>query len=133
MDEVLFLDIEADRKGHLTDFGALRGTFELHEPNCSNLAKWIQRSSVICGHNIIKHDIPELKARLGEALFVDKKYIDTLLWSPLLFSENPYHSLVKGYKIVNDTDANNPLSDCKLTKKLLLDELNAFHSLGDDY
>ena len=66
MDEVLFIDVEADRKGKLTDFGALRSIHELHEPHSDNLAKWIQRSEVICGHNIIKHDIPELKARLGD-------------------------------------------------------------------
>ena len=132
MDDVLFIDIETDRNGKLTDFGALRSTFELHEPHSNNLEKWIQRSEVICGHNIIQHDIPMLKERLGDELFTGKNYIDTLLWSPLLLSKNPYHHLLKGYKIVNDTDVNNPLSDCKLTKKLLLDELNIFHGLSDD-
>src|SRR5690606_23334981 len=70
-----------------------------------------------------------LENKLGKDIFHNKRIVDTLLWSPLLFSENPYHKLVKGYKIVNERDINNPLSDCKLTRQLLLEELNRFNEI----
>jgi len=133
MKDVLFIDIETDRKGEITDCGALFQGQELHEKHTTRLETWIDEATIICGHNILAHDIPELKKILTEELFEGKRYIDTLLWSPLIFSENPYHHLVKGYKIVNDTDANNPLSDCKLTKELLLDELVGFRNLEESY
>ena len=133
MKDVLFIDIETNRKGEITDYGALFQGQELHDKHTTRLETWINEATIICGHNILAHDIPELKNILGDQLFEGKKYIDTLLWSPLIFSENPYHHLVKGYKIVNDTDANNPLSDCKLTKELLMDELIGFKNLDESY
>lgn len=132
MQDLLFIDIETDKNGKLSDFGALRGEHELHERHIHTFKRWIERSEIICGHNIVLHDIPELKKEVGDAPFVGKKYVDTLLWSPLIFAQNPYHKLVKGYKIVNSDYVNNPLSDCKLTRNLLYDELNAFHKLSDD-
>ncbi len=133
MDQILFLDIETNQEGRIVDYGALFNGNELHEKHSSRLETWIAEADVICGHNVVRHDIPRLSKQLGENLFSGKELIDTLLWSPLLFTKNPYHHLVKGYKIVNDTDANNPLSDCKLTKELLLDELNAFNELDDSF
>ncbi len=130
MQNILFLDIETDRNGKPTDFGAVYNGQELHEKHTAQLEQWIAAANYICGHNIIAHDIPELKKLLGTDLFEGKTYIDTLLWSPLLFAQNPYHKLVKGYKIVNDGEVNNPLSDCKLTRNLLIDELNAFDKLA---
>ncbi|NOQ74046.1 MAG: RecQ family ATP-dependent DNA helicase [Crocinitomix sp.] len=129
MQNILFLDIETNQKGKIVDYGALFSGQELHEKHTTKLERWIAEAEYICGHNIIQHDIPELKKILCEEIFLGKKYIDTLLWSPLLFALNPYHKLVKGYKIVNEADANNPLSDCKLTRELLIDELNSFSKL----
>jgi ATP-dependent DNA helicase RecQ len=129
MKNILFIDIEVNKKGQIDDYGALFNGQELHEKHTARLEKWISQAEYICGHNIIAHDIPELQKILGTEIFEGKKYIDTLLWSPLLFAQNPYHHLVKGYKIVNESEANNPLSDCKLTKSLLIDELNAFQKL----
>lgn len=131
MNNILFLDIETNNKGKIVDFGATFKGQELHEKHSTRLEKWISEADYICGHNIIAHDIPELKKICGSEIFEGKKYIDTLLWSPLVFAENPYHKLVKGYKIVNESDANNPLSDCKLTNSLLIDELSAFNKLSE--
>jgi len=39
------------------------------------------------------------------------------------------HQLFKGYKIVNHTNANNPLSGCKLTKERLMNEFVGFRNL----
>jgi ATP-dependent DNA helicase RecQ len=50
----------------------------------------------------------------------DKPVIDTLFLSPLAFPENPYHRLVKNYKLLRDS-LNDPLADAKLALSLFLD------------
>ena len=129
MEDILYLDIETDKKGKPRDFGAVMGTKELHEKHVTRLSAWIEEANYICGHNIIAHDIPVLEKMLAKDIASDKQLIDTLLWSPLIFSENPYHHLVKGYKLINESDVNNPLSDSKLTRGLLNDELNGFGAM----
>ena len=123
MKDILFLDIECDQKGVPRDFGAVYGSKELHERSPSKLGEWMDSASILCGHNIITHDLPILE-KLLDTSYSKKTVIDTLLWSPLIFSQNPYHSLVKGYKIVNEEDINNPLSDAKLTNTLLKNQHN---------
>jgi ATP-dependent DNA helicase RecQ len=130
MHNILFLDIETNPKNKSVDYGAIFNGQELHERHTRKLKEWIRQANYICGHNIIKHDIPELKTKLGEGIFRDKKYIDTLLWSPLLFVKRPNHKLTKGYRIVNPSEVNNPLSDCKLTEDYLIKELNRFNALS---
>ena len=130
--KILYIDIESSKNGKINDVGAIFNGQELHEKHLTKLEIWINKAEYICGHNIVAHDIPLIEKVLGNQIFRDKKVIDTLLWSPILFSDNPYHKLVKGYKIVNDSDYNNPLSDCKLTKQLLIDELNKFNELDDE-
>lgn len=132
INKILYIDIETSKNGKINDVGALFNGQELHEKGLTKLEKWINEAEYICGHNIVAHDIPLIENVLGENTFKGKKIIDTLLWSPILFSDNPYHKLVKGYKIVNDSDYNNPLSDCKLTKVLLGDELNRFNELDQN-
>ncbi|MBC8753909.1 RecQ family ATP-dependent DNA helicase [Kordia sp. YSTF-M3] len=129
--KILYIDLETTLQGKIKDVGALFNRQELHGNDFAKLTTWIQEADYICGHNIVAHDIPILKKKLGVEIFHHKKLVDTLLWSPIIFNENPYHKLVKGYKIVNDSDYNNPLSDCKLTKILLSEELNAFNTLKD--
>ena len=129
INKILYIDIETTKQGKIKDIGALFNGQELHESQLTKLKNWINKAEYICGHNIVAHDMPLLERVLGNEIFKNKKIVDTLLWSPLLFSDNPYHKLVKGYKIVNDSDYNNPLSDCKLTKQLLIDELNRFNEL----
>lgn len=129
MQNILFIDIETNPKKNRVDYGATFKGQELHETNISKLEQWIREAKYICGHNILNHDIPELKNKLGDQIFSDKKYIDTLLWSPLLFVKRPNHKLTKGYRIVNPSEVNNPLSDCKLTENYLVQELNRFKEL----
>ena len=129
INKILFVDLETTKQGKIKDVGAIFNGQELHENRLIKLKTWIEQAEYICGHNIVAHDIPILESVLGNDIFIDKKIIDTLLWSPILFSDNPYHKLVKGYKIVNDSEYNNPLSDCKLTQQLLFDELNQFNAL----
>ncbi|WP_420573081.1 RecQ family ATP-dependent DNA helicase [Kordia sp.] len=130
--KLLYIDIETTQKGKIKDVGALFAGEKLHTSSATELRSWIAAADYICGHNIIAHDIPLLAKVLGNEIFKHKRIVDTLLWSPILFNENPYHKLVKGYKIVNDSDYNNPLSDCILTEELLNNELNKFQELPYD-
>lgn len=130
MNNILFLDIETNPKSKSVDYGAIFNGQELHERNTRKLEQWIKAAKYICGHNILNHDIPELKKKLGDQIFINKKYIDTLLWSPILFVKRPNHKLTKGYRIVNPSEVNNPLSDCKLTEAYLIKELNRFNELS---
>ncbi len=130
MQNILFLDIETNPKSKSVDYGAVFNGQELHERHTAKLEQWIKAATYICGHNILNHDIPELKRKLGEHIFEHKKYIDTLLWSPILFVKRPNHKLTKGYRIVNSSEVNNPLSDCKLTETYLIKELNRFNALS---
>jgi ATP-dependent DNA helicase RecQ len=130
MQNILFLDIEKNPRNNEVDYGATFMGKELHERNSNKLEHWIRESKYICGHNILNHDIPELKKKLGNQIFHEKKFIDTLLWSPLLFVKRPNHKLTKGYRIVNASEVNNPLSDCKLTEDYLIQELNRFNGLS---
>lgn len=130
MQNILFLDIEVNPKTDtIKDYGATFKGQELHERNSNRLEQWVKEAKYICGHNIIKHDVPKLKSKLGEEIFIGKKLIDTLLWSPILFVKRPNHKLTKGYHIVNASEVNNPLSDCKLTEDYLIKELNRFNEL----
>lgn len=130
--KLLYIDIETTQQGKIKDVGALLGDLKLHTHKVEELKSFILAAEYICGHNIIAHDIPLLAKVLGNEIFQHKIMVDTLLWSPILFNENPYHHLVKGYKIVNDSDYNNPLSDCILTEELLNEEQNAFKLLSEE-
>jgi ATP-dependent DNA helicase RecQ len=78
----------------------------------------------ICGHNIIKHDIPCLERSL-EISFNNASAIDTLYLSPLLFPKKPYHKLLKDDKLQTD-ELNNPLNDALKAKDLFFEEVTAF-------
>jgi ATP-dependent DNA helicase RecQ len=93
------------------------------------LRKWIGEAEVLCGHNMVRHDAPVLRAKLGDEALHGKVLVDTLLWSALLYADRPYHKLVKGYHLVQEDDVHNPLSDAKLCRDLLRQELAAFHQL----
>lgn len=125
--EPLFIDLEVDGR-RLADVGAVQGARELHEKKALQLEDWIRSVNIVCGHNIVKHDAPFLQKYLKRDVFAGKQLVDTLFWSALLFPERPYHKLVKGYHLINDEE-NNPLSDAKLCRILLQEELGVFAQL----
>jgi len=78
----------------------------------------------VVGHNVRRHDLPALaQAWPGLALHA-LPVLDTLELSPLAFPENPYHRLVKDYRLVSDA-RNDPLRDATLASELLADALSA--------
>ena len=69
-----------------------------------------QGASFVLGHNVIDHDLPILKQQAPHLALHGLPVIDILRLSPLAFPQNPYHRLVKDYKLIRDS-LNSSLSD----------------------
>lgn len=85
----------------------------------------------LVGHNIIEHDLPILKRVNTNLEFLKLPIIDTLQLSPLAFPKNPYHRLLKDYKLIR-SELNSPLHDCEATHSLLIEQLEAFHTFSTE-
>ena len=128
-----FVDAEVGRRDHKAhDIGALRhdGT-SLHTASKKELEDFLQDVDYVCGHNIVHHDAKYLFD--GETETSNQRWllVDTLYMSPLLFSERPYHKLVKDDKLITD-EINNPVNDCKKARSLLFDEIARWNELPTD-
>lgn len=142
----LIFDLEvAPGKSDQTDrifmVGALRPDTgaELERKVDKNLAQALaaldalgQGASFVLGHNVIRHDLPILKQQAPQLALHQLPVVDTLLLSPLAFPQNPYHRLVKDYKLIRDS-LNSPLSDCHSTLTLFNDQRQAFSSLNSSH
>lgn len=82
-------------------------------------------ASFLLGHNVVQHDLPVLKLSYPDLALFSLPVIDTLQLSPIAFPQNPYHSLVKDYKLVRDS-INDPLKDAQLSLRLFKDQRDAF-------
>lgn len=91
-----------------------------------------QGASFVLGYNVIRHDLPILKHQTPQLALHRLPVVDTLLLSTLAFPQNPYHRLVKDYKLIRDS-LNSPLSDCHSTLILFNDQRQAFFSLNDTH
>ena len=89
-------------------------------------------ASFVLGHNVVSHDLPILKQQAPQLALHQLPVVDTLLLSPLAFPQNPYHRLVKDYKLIRDS-LNSPLSDCHSTLTLFNDQRQAFSSLNNTH
>lgn len=69
--------------------------------------------SFVMGHNVQAHDLPVLRDCSPGLVLLRLPVVDTLHLSPLAFPQNPYHRLIKDYKLIRDS-LNSPLSDCRL-------------------
>ncbi len=128
----LIIDFEATPDGGVFQIGAVFNDLVFNEKNISNpapalqrLSRFAQGATYILGHNIIKHDLALAKAHCPDAGILSLIPIDTLVLSPLAFPENPYHRLIKGYKLLS-ASRNNPVADAKLSMVLFKDQLAAF-------
>ena len=84
----------------------------------------------VLGHNVIRHDLPVLARCFPDLALNALPAVDTLELSPIAFPANPYHSLVKDYKLVRD-GRNDPLRDAQLALKLWADQYAAFEVLNE--
>jgi ATP-dependent DNA helicase RecQ len=85
-------------------------------------------AAFVVGHNVVRHDLPTLAKLFPDLLLNRLPAVDTLELSPLAFPANPYHSLVKDYKLVRDSRSD-PLKDAQLSFKLWADQHEAFTAL----
>ena len=81
-------------------------------------------ATFVLGHNVIRHDLNLLKALAPGLRLLELPVVDTLALSPLAFPRNPYHHLVKDYRLLN-LAVNDPLADAERTVGLLRDERDA--------
>ena len=79
---------------------------------------------LLVGHNLRRHDVPQLRRQYPTLRCLDLPVLDTLELSAIAFPANPYHRLVKGYKLISDS-RNDPVKDARLTLDLLGEEIDA--------
>ncbi len=132
----LLFDIETNENGDIYALGAsfnskkfntLHGK-KVTQQQLAELDEFGSNAEFIVGHNVLAHDIPCLLKRDSSLAMLQKPVVDTLYLSPLAFPENPYHRLVKDYKIVRDS-INNPAEDALLAGKIFSEQWDAFSQL----
>ncbi len=132
---VTALDLETSRWGFIRHLGALTDTGHsfAHKGGgekevraaLSRLDDVCRASRFILGHNLLNHDLPVLRSITPELALLNKPVIDTLFLSPLAFPGNPYHRLVKDYKLVRDS-INDPVADARLALSVFTEQYQAF-------
>lgn len=132
MNNIVFIDAEIDVVSKkILDVGGITGNgLTLHSKSVSELLSFISQKEYICGHNIIKHDLPYIE-KVTDRIFSNVKIIDTLYLSPLLFPAKPYHALLKDDKLQTE-ELNNPLNDAIKAKDLFYDEISAFKEIDNE-
>ncbi|MCG8327669.1 MAG: RecQ family ATP-dependent DNA helicase [Chitinophagales bacterium] len=130
--DILFFDLEVHKKSiHINEIGAILGEDQFRKSSPEHFMQFAKSAEIICGHNIIDHDLPILKKHFATHPVFSKPVIDTLFLSALLYPKKPYHHLVKDYQL-NGNELNNPLADAKLTRSLLVDLLVAYQQLSQE-
>ena len=109
---------------------SFQGKFERRDA-LKQLDEFCREAGFLLGHNISRHDIPYLQEHDSWLKLCALPLIDTLFLSPLAFPKNPYHRLVKDYKIVKQA-VNNPVEDARCTISLFHDQLEAFGTMEQD-
>ena len=131
----LFLDLETTPEGKIFKIGAIfqdqtferKGRFNLKE-SLSELDRFGNSATFVLGHNVLGHDLPLLGTLAPNLTLLKKPVIDTLYLSPLAFPENPYHRLVKDYKLVRES-VNDPVADARLAAAIFADQWQALEQL----
>lgn len=136
MAHTLMLDLETTRSGRIRHIGAILNgrVFEKKERAGSSailqqLDEFSADAKFVLGHNLLGHDFPVLQAASPWLDFLNKPVIDTLYLSPIAFPQNPYHRLVKDYKLVRAT-INNPVADARLAASVFADQWESFQRLS---
>jgi len=132
----LFLDLETTQTGRIQKVGAIHGgrvfcsTGQGVRKTMAELIGITDQVDCLAGHNILEHDLKVLREKHSDLPLLNLPVIDTLYLSPLCFPQNPYHHLVKDYKLVSAT-VSDPVADARLSAELLTDELEALRKIKD--
>lgn len=132
----LLIDLETTGNQRIHHIGALFGGQKFERSGRFDLAKALAEldafaagADFILGHNLLGHDLPVLESLAPGLGLLHKPVVDTLYLSPLAFPENPYHRLVKNYKLVRDS-INDPVADARLAASVFCDQWESFVALG---
>jgi hypothetical protein len=135
LEHALLLDLEVSHEGKILRIGAALGhhVFDsvgnrsVSQP-LETLAQWAANARCVLGHNLVRHDLLVLRERQPRHPLLRLPVIDTLVLSPIAFPENPYHRLVKNYKLVSES-LNDPVADARLAATLFHDEFRSLAGL----
>ena len=123
----LTLDLEVGADKQIRDMGVLCGGDELRIRDAGLSSDAVQKlnafadgADFVVGHNIVAHDRGFIKDHLPGAAILDLPVVDTLYLAPLARPQQPYHHLVKDYKLVGAAKSD-PVADCLLSLQLLED------------
>ena len=133
--DIVFFDIESEPDGVPFALGAIFGEAEFRSgakeawPDVlKRFDRFCEGAIALCGHNILDHDLPILEKEGKGLSFLALPAYDTLVLSPLAFPENPYHRLIKDYKLVS-ASKNDPVADSRLARSLFEDERASFREM----
>lgn len=115
--------LRADRDAHYVTQSSTRP-----EEIVAALDRLTDGAAFVLGHNVRRHDLPVLAQTLPPLQLSRLPLVDTLELSPLAFPQNPYHHLVKDYKLAR-AGRNHPLRDAEIALRLFDEELDAFAAL----
>lgn len=111
-----------------------------HGANIREFQQYLEKADILCGHNILAHDLELLKPLFQRRSFgifpsfitkASRLKIDTLYLSVLLFPKKPYHRLVKDEKFISE-ELCNPVNDAQKCRTLFWECVEAYKSLPDD-
>ena len=135
MQRALLLDLEVSHHGNILKLGAVCGKETLARSGGLSLAatldqlgKLAANAALVLGHNLVGHDLRVLREAAPSHSVLKLPVIDTLILSPICFPENPYHRLVKDYKLVRES-INDPVADARQAATLFADEFRALDGL----
>ncbi|WP_295384581.1 RecQ family ATP-dependent DNA helicase [uncultured Thiodictyon sp.] len=132
LSRALLLDLETGPNGEIHKIAAVRGEASFRRQGrfdgptaLAELDRFAADAQFLLGHNLLGHDLHCLRARQPALALLKRRVVDTLFLSPLAFPENPYHRLVKDYKLVRDGVAD-PLADCRLAEQVFREQWAEF-------
>ena len=132
----LLIDLETTGNQSIHHIGALFGGNKFERSGRFDITKALSEldafaagADFVLGHNLLGHDLPILEPLAPGLSLLRKPVVDTLYLSPLAFPANPYHRLVKDYKLVRDS-INDPVADARLAASVFCDQWESFASLG---
>src|ERR1051325_5288592 len=133
----VWLDLEVSQRGRLLKIGAICGECTLARSGSFSLPLALEELSglareaqCLLGHNPVRHDLAVLREIAPGHPVLSLPVIDTLILSPICFPENPYHRLVKDYKLVKES-LNDPIADARQAAALFQDEFFALAGLRE--
>ncbi len=131
----LLLDLEVSHHGEILKVGAALGEATLARSGASSWKSSLHELSIlareaacILGHNLVRHDLRVLRETISDHPLLRLPVVDTLVLSPIAFPENPYHRLVKDYKLVRES-VNDPVADARQAAALFEDEFRSLDGL----